>query len=373
MAKPGLGMKHLSTVALLAAACCQAQTTRELGIDRSNLGRESPATQASTLAGIYALHVHWFRDVIPPAATQAAIPQAAAAFVAEVREAKRNDLKYLANVTPNGADFPEGYRNPNGGAEFQKLCGWTEGSGAYSRVDTGRFRERLRMELRAVKAAGLELDAFEVGNEVNWICFNGDVPNGHTASAAEFQTALLGYAHFLKAAAEVIREPGLYPHAVLLTFGINHASDRYDSPAHHLEDPAKFVNRLRSLEGFNYLDNGEYHVDAYATHVYTGPGDVAGVIGAMLRQDAAGFGADKPMWVTEWGFNHANAFPGPKGETLNQATEAFLATFDRVAPEVRLGPEFFYSYNGWLVDGTGVSLPQAQVLANYAGRPERQK
>ena len=362
------GRSWMVGVLFVAATCCHAQVTRELGIDRSNLARESASTEASTLAGIQALHVNWFRDVIPPAATPSAVPQAADAFVAEVKLAKQNHLKYLVNVTPNGADFPDGYQNPNAGPEFQKLCGWSQGSGAYSQVDTARFSHRLRTELRAVKAAGLELDAFEIGNEVNWICFNGDVPNGHAASTAEYETALNGYARFLKAAAAVIREPGLFPEASLLTFGINHASDQYDNPPHHLQNPAGFVARLHNLDGFDYLDNPGYHVDAYATHLYTGPGDISGVVGPMLRRDAAGFGADKPLWVTEWGFSNINAFPGPKGETLNQATQAFLATFDRLAEQVRLGPEFFYSYNGWLVDASGTSQPQAQVLSTYARR-----
>lgn len=41
-----------------------AQAVNEIGIDRSNLTRESEAVQEKTLQEIHALHATWFRDVL---------------------------------------------------------------------------------------------------------------------------------------------------------------------------------------------------------------------------------------------------------------------------------------------------------------------
>jgi hypothetical protein len=84
-------------VATLAPLLAQ---TGEIGIDRSNLTRESQAVQQKTLEDIHALHATWFRHVL-----SAGTPQNIAAFVNEIKLAKENGLKFLANVLPSGADY----------------------------------------------------------------------------------------------------------------------------------------------------------------------------------------------------------------------------------------------------------------------------
>src|ERR1035438_6421408 len=82
-----------------------AQVREEIGIDRSNLTRESEAVQEKTLQDIHALHATWFRDVL-----SGTTPQMIAKFVAEVRLAKQYNLKFLANVLAAQADYDEGYQ-----------------------------------------------------------------------------------------------------------------------------------------------------------------------------------------------------------------------------------------------------------------------
>jgi len=60
-------------------------------------------------------------------------------------------------------------------------------------VNLAKLAQRLRTQLDAVKAANLTIDAFEIGNEDDWICFNGDVPDGHTPTQEEWMTAVRGY------------------------------------------------------------------------------------------------------------------------------------------------------------------------------------
>jgi hypothetical protein len=249
---------------LLPLASARAQAA-EFGVDRSNLTRQSKVIQERTLEDIHSLHASWFRDVL-----SAGTPQNMAAFVNEVKLAKQNGLKFLANVLPSGADY-DNPKNDNAGEDFRKRCGWPQGSPKISQINLTKFSQRLRTQLDAVKAAHLTIDAFEIGNEFDWICFNGDVPNGHTPTEQEWLTAVRGYAHFLKGAAEVIRDPRYFPAAKIITFGIAHSSDRWDNPPHHFSNPARVVALLRNLDGFNYLDNAIYHVDGYGTHIYPNP------------------------------------------------------------------------------------------------------
>jgi hypothetical protein len=297
MKKNAYAMVFLGWLCVMSPVSGRAQNGAEIGIDRSNLTRESEAVQEKTLQDIRSLHATWFRDVL-----SGTTPQTVAKFVSELKLAKGNNLKFLANVLAAQADYDDGYQNPNAGEDFRKRCGWPQGSSQLSKMNLAKLSQRLRFQFDAVKAANLTIDAFEIGNEVDWICFNGDVPDGHVTTEQEFMTAVRGYAHFLKTAAEVIHDPHYFPNAKIITFGIAHGSDRWDPPPHphHFSNPARMVALLRNLDGFNYLDNAIYHVDGYGTHIYPSPDNLDQSVTDLIRQDAAILGPDKPFWITEW-------------------------------------------------------------------------
>jgi hypothetical protein len=343
---------------LLLSLSCFAQAGAEFGIDRSNLTRESEAVQEKALQDIRALHATWFRDVL-----SGTTPRTVAKFVNEVRLAKQNNLKFLANVLATQADYAEGYQSRNAGEDFRKRCGWSQGSSQLSQINLAKLAQRLRTQFDAVKAANLTIDTFEIGNEVDWICFNGDVPDGHAPTEAEWMTAVRGYAHFLKTAAEVIHDPHYFPNAKIITFGIAHGSDRWDHPPHHFSNPARMVAALRNLDGFNYLDNAIYHVDGYGTHVYPNPDNLEQSEADLIRQDAAILGSDKPFWITEWGLP-SNKYPNKQGQTRSQAFRNFYAILDKL--HIPFGPPFYYAYSpggSQLIDANGALLPEARALA----------
>jgi hypothetical protein len=344
-------------VALLSSGLARAA---ELGIDRSNLTSQNEAVMEKTLQDIHALHATWFRDAL-----SAARPEFQAKFVLEVKLAKQNHLKFLANVLPAYTDYDK-QNNENGGEEFRKRCGWPQGSAKLSEINLAKFAQRLRTQLDLVKAANLSIDAFEIGNEVDWICFNGDVPNGHAPTPEELLVIVRGYGEFLKMAALVIRDPHYFPEAKIITGGIAHGSDKWDQPPHHISNPGRMIAMLRNVKGYNYLDNSQYHVDGYGTHVYPWPDDTAVGIRATLQQDAELMGRDKPFWVTEWGFMDPKALPTKSGKTLSQCIQEALATFD--SSGIPLGPIFFYRYDVWLTDKSGSLLPVANVLGAYAAK-----
>jgi hypothetical protein len=306
--------------------------------------------------------VRWFRDAF------AYPPNRTADFVAVVRQAKQAGLKMLVVVMQSADDYDNVQATTdNAGPAFQKLCGWPDGSLKLSQINVSKFKDRLRGLLTALKAAHLEVDAFEIGNEVDWACFNGDVPFGRDASPDDVLVAARGYARFLQAAAEVIREPRYFPNAKMITSGMAHIDDAWDKPPrHHLPKPAAFVASLRNLDGVNYLSNARYRVDGYGSHIYPDANDIAGSVAVVLAADVEALGTDLPIWITEFGF-HADQFPNHAGKNRSKAIEAFFKALAGDA-RARFGPVFYYSYddsNFSLVDAQGNLLPEAFVL----GRP----
>ena len=327
---------------------------REFGIDYSRLSTKSAEVQDRSLAGIRALGATWFRDVYV-----ANTPHGLDDFVNELRMAKRLNLKLLVELMPVVDDF-DGVEPENGGDEFLKLCGWRSGSRKLSLIDLNKFSARIRLQFAALKAAGVPVEAFEVGNEFDIVCFNGDVPDGHEATQAEFMTAVRAYARYLKTAATAIR--AYYPSAKILTFSLAAVRDSWDKGIgmHHFSNPARMISELRNLDGYNYLDNASYHVDAYGLHVYP----TAGMIAKTTREKVDNTVAilnDKPIWITEWGLK-PSLFPDAKGETRAQAAADFYATLDEYRRTVTFGPMFYYSYPTGLIDGRGNPLPDASAM-----------
>jgi hypothetical protein len=158
----------LACILAVSSLPALAQSPLELGIDRSNLTKASESTQQKTLEGIRSLHAKWFRDVLSAAGT----PEALDKFVNEVSLVKQNNLKMLVNVLPSYLDYDEPFANA--GDDFKKICGWSGGNGKLSQINLTKFAQHLR----AVKAANLSIDAFEIGNEFDTTCLTPTYPSG---------------------------------------------------------------------------------------------------------------------------------------------------------------------------------------------------
>ena len=315
-----------------------AQKVSEIGIDRSGLSRESEATQKKTLEDIRALHADWFRD--GPTSGSA---QGVANFVEEVRLAKQQNLKVLVNILQMDEDYDGALPMNDHGWRAKKL----------SEIDLRKFAQRFRTLLGALKAANVAIDAVEFGNEDDSYYYDADVPNGHAASQAELHTWLRGYGEFLKTGAEILHESNDYPQVQIITFGIAHGGTAPGHPSQSLSNPAQIVAMLKSVDGFNYLDNASYQVTGYGAHVYASPANPGQSATALLRQDIWALGRNKPLWITEWGFTDATKFPNAKGQTVSQGMKEMLDAFDDLAQRIPIGPMFFYSYNSGLQDSEG--------------------
>jgi hypothetical protein len=363
-----LAVRSLLILILAAASLAPAQTPKliagenlrdlTIGIDRSGLSAKDHATRARVLAGIRGLGATWFRD-----GYSAQTPHGLDDFIDEVRLAKQEHLNFLEIVLPVPSDFDETGVLENAGAEFAKHCGWPQGSRRLSSIDLDKFAARLRSQFDALKVQHLEIDAFEIGNEFDSYCFNGDVPNGRTPTQQDFLFAVRAYARFLSTSAEIIHSPQYFPDAKIITFGIAHGSDVWDKPPHHFSDPARMIAQLRNLDGVNYLDTPEYRVDGFGFHIYPSADNVAQHTLTKLQQDVAGFGRDRPIWITEWGLD-VNKYPNNKGQSRAQGIAEFYRTLKQFSA-APLGPVFYYSYDGpaggsVLADPGGALLPDAE-------------
>ena len=336
----------------------------DVGVDQSNMIWLSKPKQAAVFAGIRKTGVRWFRDAF------AYPPDDTAKFVDVVRQAKQAGLKMLVVIIQSPSDYDSAaVATPNAGPAFDKLCGWPQGSLKLSQINAGKFKDRLRGLLGALQAANLAVDAFEIGNEVDWVCFNGDVPFGREPGPADILTAARGYARFLQAAAEVIRER--LPAAKIVTFGMAHTDDAWDKPPpHHLPNPAAFVASLRNLDGVNYLSNARYKIDGYGSHIYTERDNIRRGVAALLKSDTDALGTDLPIWITEFGYR-TDQFPNRAGQSRGQAFEEFFQGLAEAAPRVKFGPVFYYAYDDStfsLIDAKGELLPEALVLGRQCGQ-----
>ncbi|MBX2993383.1 MAG: hypothetical protein KF681_01120 [Bdellovibrionaceae bacterium] len=312
----------------------------ELGMIRSGLVWASQQDRIRQILGAAQTGAKWFRDGFDRPLN------GVSDFVEIVRLANANGMKMLALVTPTIHDFDSGYVAAyHDSADFQSLCGWMGGIPKYSEINYSKFRARLQGQIAAVKAAGLEIEAFEIGNEVDWVCFNGDLPLDRMPSELELQAAAKAYAFFLLNAATVIHSPANFPTAKIVTFGM--ANIVHVSRA-HIPDPGAFLRRLENIEGFDFL----MLADGLGTHVYTDAYDLSGGR-SVLEKNASDFGLPaKSWWVTEWGYDTTryktsnNLQLLPDDELAQKRAESFLSFLHMAnsQPVEKLGPIFLYAY-----------------------------
>lgn len=361
----------------------------EFGIDRSNMATEwtiSPPAEPNTYPfngpyngagvfearrvavfdGIAHLHPQWFRDGFGTDT-----PEGVQSFVDTVKQVHARGMKILAVVSHTGSDFDKkDYLPPE-----QSGCQW--GTYPLSKIDLGRFERRVRTYFDALKQAGLSVDAFEIGNELDLYCNDADMPKTSEFAAHHWQwfltnqqvhTFAAGYAPFLKTFARLIRE--YFPSAKIITFGMSNPSG---NSAALIQALANFTDS--SGKTFDYTTL----VDGYGTHIY-GPSDTTLNFVNRAKGELASQAAmlphvkEKPIWITEWN-EAASAFwsskswyfqptgSGPSAEDKNKPdaqrqfpamtrAEVIRAFREKVVDHLRSMPDpinigyiFYYSYD----------------------------
>lgn len=188
---------------------------------------------------------------------------------------------------------------------FKKYCGWDSGIAKLSDLKPSQFRARLETHLQAFKAKGLRIDAFEVGNELNWACFNGDIPWNAYPNRSAIKKTAIAYGSMALVSRWLIKK--YYPQAKILTFGWANvdvfAKDPKDGSPHSQISVRDFYQALQWAYGRWFLDSV---FDGIGIHVYPSSvlemdSQVRLFFDRMRKQ--WNLSNRTPFWVTEWGFS----------------------------------------------------------------------
>jgi hypothetical protein len=237
-----------------------------------------------------------------------------------------------------------------------------------SYADPERFRTYFQTQLDKLEAAGIELAAFELGNELNMTAFNGEFPlpgEGklfglndlyHDREAQQIAKGYLQYLKVLAVLKDIRDHSKLNHHTPILTAGFG----AYEAPEGPSPPPAKpgtqvdMVSINATLE-FMRANGLDQLVDGYAVHVYpwaNSPGQLAAATGRHARLaryvltqcQSPGHAGGKPCWITEWGFtNNDGSCPVREADQVTLIKE-MRSAFRQYAREGRLAGLFYYAW-----------------------------
>lgn len=329
-----------------------------ISIAQPDLVEETKQFQDQFLSSLAAFSFAWYRDGIRHASTA----EANADLRRRIQDQGRRQLVILST---DASDYPNGLsdRNYTDDPTFEAFCGF-EGAFPWSSLDLDRMESRIRTHCEAFKAAGVQPEWWEIFNEGDYVCFNGDLPwNGGGASVLDkdLQSHADTYnAIFVRARSTVLE---YFPYARFMTYGIANFSDHDNDltfPA--IQNPGKIIARMANRD----------LIDAYAVHVYPASiQDSPTLVWDRMQKFAADTGdATRPIWVTECGFPNASYTEAELTHNLMWLHRALVTT-----PGLRVDNIFHYALadfsNKYLVDErTWEPLEHAGVfLDDGAGPP----
>ena len=193
-----------------------------------------------------------------------------------------------------------------------------------SYADPDRSRAYFRALFDKLESAGIQLEAVELGNEINGAAFNPEFPlpgQGkqfglrdleQDPEARQIGKGYLQYLKILAVLKDVRDHSRLNRHTPILSAGLA----AYEAPEGPLwKGATKDMVSVNATLAFMRANGLDALVDGYAVHVYpwaNGPGQADAAAGRRSRLRAyvltqcrpAGSGEGKPCWLTEWGFKN---------------------------------------------------------------------
>jgi len=294
-----------------------------------------------------------------------------------VKELNDNNIDVLITILPDASDYSDAstsYSNyPNGSSDFETLCGsvgwkWMY---KYSSIDQSLYKIRIESLITEINRIGGKVTAFEIGNETDWACFNGDIPvkkngsNSYDLSQTSFLSdTVTGYARTLKTSYESIKY--LQPNASVLTFGAANTY-LYDPLKPHINYP-NFLLWLTNIGGINYLTT---YSDATAMHFYPQTITSIGIAEAISPAFTNTAKYRNKFWITEFGFGKSL----PQLTTSSGSVEAsrlftyhnFFKALDSLN-QITIERAYLYSYeqSDWTIMSPDSSpLLSAQIFKQY--------
>ena len=123
-----------------------------------------------------------------------------------IRRANLRGMKVLVNVVQHLEDFDERSElmADLAGTPLESVCLWRS-IFRFSKTSSQRFRARMVRMLDAFRDRKLRVEAFEIGNELDWGAFNGDLVNrdGTAPTLSAMQQSVGKYAEIFKLARQL--------------------------------------------------------------------------------------------------------------------------------------------------------------------------
>lgn len=215
--------------------------------------------------------------------------------------------------------FPEGSIRPGNDHLFHMP--------RLSRLDTGAWLDDFRREMERWRETGLQVEALEMFNEINWADFNGDLPEvdgGLILTATNFSAypffddwakGMVKYSTVLEGARRVADEVygGIAGKPLLLSAGYPFPPPAWLAKARgSVVEPGFFVDILAGKYPQLGISRDCFQfVDGYALHIYpkqadlnpeTGQATAAAAVRRLVDPLTEVVGTDKPFHITEWNY-----------------------------------------------------------------------
>lgn len=308
------------------------------GVNRVNLGWLPEMKRQETLSNIVEAHVSSVRLTLAPPFADS---------ILAVRAAQHLGLGVLLNINLSYANFyPPGILarpGANGLNEARKL----------SQLDPEFFLKMFTPIWRELEADGIPLTGIELGNEINWADFNGDLSanatssySGALASLPEreaYEEGMRRYVQIVRIVSNLRNTSIVDGRMKIISAGLATIPEDFAAQKHaHYVAPSDAINLLRSY-GIDEIVSG------YGLHFYPGS-TVSSLELHKVMYDVTGFcgnGPNRiPCWLTEWGVaSHSKRCPS---DDLHQA-EVIAKVRDEIeqlAAARRVSGSFYFDWDG---------------------------
>ncbi len=265
-----------------------------------------------------------------------------------VEEATRNGMRVLLQL---GVGDPVYFRAPDA---MRTSYGRTWNAARLSMIDLDLFRSFVREVLTDLDRRGVRLAGLQIGNEINWAHFNGDLRISSRAGVAvarsvetlhdpdAFLRGLDRYIDALKIVREELARSTLNHEVQLIASGLVVGDFAFADAMGFEVVPARTALMLLRQRGLDQL------VDIYGVHVYppatTNPLTMLRSVEVALSQ-CADPQHGKPCWLTEWGFTNTEQACPTDDRRRAAAVRRVMGALRTYRDEGRLGAAFYFDWD----------------------------
>lgn len=254
-----------------------------------------------------------------------------------------------------------------------------------SDLDLERLQSLLEDIAAAVAERPMRLVALQLGNEINWADFNGDLPLLDPGEGFEqvedlpaphreaFEKGLRLYARALRNL-QIFRDrtPALAG-LPILTAGLAELSEALPGSGGAMVGRAAMLQRLQALGGLAAADGVGLHIyRPFRKEVAASPADSGPILAAELEPCGTRSAARKPCWITEFGSGlQPGSCPSDDSRRARQI-DVFFSEVSRADAHAVAGA-FYYDWDQgrpWAVFRCGEVTEAGRTLVRWSKKLE---